>query len=65
MEKVYKNIKKPIEYIGVGLSSILFLVLHLRLYDEILGAPYTKGGDADFHYIMVRTIQKTGWITHN
>ncbi len=65
MEKVYKNIKKPIEYIGVGLSSILFLVLHLRLYDEILGAPYTKGGDADFHYIMVRTIQKTGWIFDN
>ena len=65
METTYKLLKKPIEYLSVGVSSIVFLILQLRLYGETWSAPFTKGGDADFHFIMVRTIQKTGWIFEN
>lgn len=57
--------KSIAEYSFVAFSNFLFTYFILGLWNAYFSAPFRRGGDADFHPIMVRTIEQTGWIFSN
>ncbi len=54
--------KSIAEYIGVGFFNFLVAYVVLQLWLTEFSAPFRRGGDADWNPIIVRGIEKTGWI---
>ncbi len=63
--KVKKIVVIIFEYLFVGLINVILAMTALELWGKSISVPWTRGGDGDFNLIMIRAIERTGWIFHN
>lgn len=60
---VLAHAKVALEYVAVGFFNFIVTMFVLDLWGKSFSTPWSRGGDGDLPLIMVRSMEKTGWVS--